>query len=69
MRDGDELCTACLCRRFSPLLGGGRGEARRPATLYSPITIIEVPLGFTEVCTVKKESGGKDEEEEEGWAS
>lgn len=42
------------------------GEARRPATLYSPITIIKVPLGFTEVCTAERESGGKEQEE---WAS
>lgn len=77
-RDGAELCGACLYRRCSPLLGRRarrHGEAGRPATLYSPIAIIEVPLGFTEVCAVKRENGGKgevaedEEEEEEEWAS
>lgn len=67
--DGAELCAACLCRHCSPLLGRWEpGEAGRPTILYSLITIIEVPLGFTEVCAGKRESRGKEKEEEE-WAS
>lgn len=43
------------------------GEARW--RLHSVITVIKIPLGFTEVCALKSESGRKEEEEEEEWAS